>query len=116
MEHVAEHIEKAAMFILFSSQEGMPNSLIEAMSLGLPCISSDCPCGGPKDLITSGENGLLVAVKDKEALRAAILQILKNPEFAEKIGMNATKVQEKYSPEVVNKKWEKYFEKIIGVR
>jgi glycosyltransferase involved in cell wall biosynthesis len=116
VEHVAEHIEKAAMFVLFSSQEGMPNSLIEAMSLGLPCISSDCPCGGPRDLITNGENGLLVPVKDKEALKAAMLKILKDPEFADRIGRNAVKVQEKYSPGAVNKKWEKYFKKIIGVR
>ena len=116
VEHVAEHIEKAAMFVLFSSQEGMPNSLIEAMSLGLPCISSDCPCGGPKDLITNGENGLLVPVKDKEALKAAMLQILKDPEFADRLGRNAAGVQKKYSPGAVNKKWEKYFKKIIGVR
>ncbi len=116
VEHVAEHIEKAGMFVLFSSQEGMPNSLIEAMSLGLPCISSDCPCGGPRDLITNGENGLLVPVKDKEALKAAMLQIMSDHELAEKLGRNATGVQEKYSPGAVNKKWEKYFKKIIGVR
>ncbi len=108
VEHVAEHIEKATMFILFSDQEGMPNSLIEAMSLGLPCISSDCPCGGPKDLIVDGENGILVPVRDKDALKKAILQLLKDPSYADKLGANATKVQEKYSPQKVNRMWEEY--------
>ena len=108
VEHVAEHIEKATMFILFSDQEGMPNSLIEAMSLGLPCISSDCPCGGPKDLIVDGENGILVPVRDKDALKKAMLQLLKDPSYADKLGANATKVQEKFSPQKVNRMWEEY--------
>ncbi|WP_196805044.1 glycosyltransferase [Butyrivibrio sp. VCB2006] len=114
VEHVAEHIEKAAMFVLASSQEGMPNALIEAMSLGLPCISTDCPCGGPRDLIEDGKTGLLVPVADKDAMKMAILRLIKNKEMADKIGQNATYVQGEYSPEEVNRKWKEYFEEILA--
>lgn len=116
VNNVAEHIEKTSLFILASKQEGMPNALIEAMSLGLPCISTDCPCGGPKDLIISGENGLLVPVDDKDAMVNAILKVLSDKEFADKLGQKATKVQEKYDPKVANEKWEKYFERVLEGR
>lgn len=112
--HVAEHIEKAYMFILASNYEGMPNSLIEAMSLGLACISTDCPCGGPRDLIEDGVNGLLVPVGDKDAMAAAMIRILEDRELADKMGTEACKIQEKCSPEVTNTKWKKFFEKIIA--
>ena len=114
VKHVAEHIEKAYMFILASNHEGMPNSLIEAMSLGLACISTDCPCGGPKDLIQDGENGLLVPVGDKDAMAQAIYKLLEDKELADRIGKEAAKIQEKCSPEVTNEMWKKYFDKIIG--
>ena len=92
----------------------MPNSLIEAMSLGLACISTDCPCGGPKDLINDGENGLLVPVGDKDAMAPAIRKLLEDKELADRIGTEAAKIQEKCSPEVTNEMWKKYFDKIIG--
>ncbi len=116
VNNVAEHIEKASLFILASKQEGMPNALIEAMSLGLPCISTDCPCGGPKDLIISGENGLLVPVDDKDAMAEAMIKVLSDKEFADKIGQKAAEVQKKYDPKVANEKWEKYFERILEGR
>ena len=102
------------MFILASNYEGMPNSLIEAMSLGLVCISTDCPCGGPRDLIEDGVNGLLVPVGDKDAMAAAMTRILENRELADKMGAEASKIQEKCSPEVTNTKWKKFFDKIIA--
>lgn len=52
---VAERIKKAGVFVLTSDTEGMPNALIEAMVMGLPVISTDCPCGGPADLIITGK-------------------------------------------------------------
>jgi glycosyltransferase involved in cell wall biosynthesis len=52
-------------------------------------------------------------VDDKDALKEAMLKVLNNKELAEKLGKNATKVQEKYSPEASYKKWEKYFENIL---
>lgn len=51
---VPQRIRKAGLFILSSDKEGMPNALIEAMALGIPCISTDCPCGGPKVLMKTG--------------------------------------------------------------
>ena len=113
VKNVAEHIENATLFILASDQEGMPNSLIEAMSLGLPCISTDCPAGGPADLINNGENGILIPVGDDVALKEAILRVLSDKAFADKLGNSAREVQETYSPQVTNKKWKDYIEGLL---
>ena len=113
VKHVAEHIEKARIFVLASGHEGMPNSLIEAMSLGLACISTDCPCGGPKDLIEDGVNGLLIPVGDKEALTEALLKLMESEELCKCMGEEATKVQERFAPDVANAKWKEYIEGII---
>jgi glycosyltransferase involved in cell wall biosynthesis len=51
VKNVADTIKSAKLFILSSDFEGLPNSLMEAMALGIPCISTDCPCGGPKMLL-----------------------------------------------------------------
>lgn len=65
-----------ALFVLSSNYEGMPNSLIEALVLGIPCVSVDCPCGGPKDLKKRGFNICLTNVQDSDLLASAILSTL----------------------------------------
>ena len=111
---VPERIGKAYAFVLTSFTEGMPNTLIEAMSLGLACISTDCPCGGPRDLIRDGENGFLVPVNDAEALARRLAELLSDLEKAGRIGKAAAKLQQEYAPERVNAEWERYFEGIAG--
>lgn len=111
---VPERIEKAYAFVLTSFTEGMPNTLIEAMSLGLPCISTDCPCGGPKDLIEDGVNGYLVPVDDADALAKRLAELLADPKKAERIGRNAAMLQQEYLPEKVNASWENYFAGVVG--
>lgn len=106
---VAGMIEKAGIFVLSSNTEGMPNALIEAMALGIPCISTDCPCGGPKDIIQHGENGMLVPVNDSDALANALEKIMKDSALARKLGKNAVKIQELLHPDQTNRAWEEYF-------
>ena len=110
--NVAEHIYKAQIFALTSNTEGMPNSLMEAMALGLPVVSTDCPCGGPATLIEDGVNGLLVPVGDAYALADAFRKILSDSQYAQKLGDNAYKIVEELNPDKVNGEWRKYLSHI----
>lgn len=76
------------LFVLSSNAEGMPNSLMEAMAVGLPCISTDCPTG-PSNLIDNGINGVLIPVDNEEALINAISNMINNPKDAYQFGKRA---------------------------
>ncbi len=112
VSNIAQLIAKSGIFVLCSDTEGMPNALLEAMALGIPCISTDCPCGGPRDVIKDGENGLLIPVRDTNALKNALLEFMDDEEYAKSLGLEASKLQENYNPDTVNAKWEKY---LIGL-
>lgn len=98
----------AAMFVLSSDYEGLPNVLIEAMAMGLPVISTDCPSGGPANLIEDGRNGLLVPVGDENALYKAMSSIAESEELASMLGENALKIKEKLDAAVVAERWRNY--------
>lgn len=95
---------EADIYVLSSKWEGMPNSLMEAMAVGLPCISSDCETG-PSDLIENGVNGMLVTVGDRNAFAEAIQWMLENIESSIIMGQNARKtILTKCSPQESAKK------------
>ena len=114
VNNIEERIYKAGCYVLCSNEEGMPNSLLEAMSLGLPCVSTDCPCGGPAELIQDGVNGLLTPVGDVTRLEKTMLRILDNPGMSRTMGINATKIQEEFASTKVNPEWEMYLLGIIA--
>lgn len=72
------YMQKATLFVLSSLWEGSPNVLTEAMALGTPVVSTDCP-SGPGELLQDGEFGPLVPVEDEKTLAEAILHVLDNP-------------------------------------
>ena len=110
---VADKIEKASLFLLTSYSEGISNALIEAMALGLPVIATDVPSGGTQELIRQEENGLIIPAGDAKALEKAMDRLLSDREYAERLGEQAHKIQERLAPDSVNRQWQEYFEKII---
>lgn len=108
-----QRIQNAAVFVLSSDYEGMPNALMEAMAAGIPVVSTDCPCGGPAYLIKDRNCGKLVPVGDKDALLAAIISLLECPELAEEMAENAMQRMKEFYPERVYRKWDAYIQKFI---
>lgn len=92
---VKSKIMNARCFVLSSISEGMPNSLMEAMSIGLPVVSTDCDFG-PRSLIVDGKNGLLVKNSNHIELSDAIRKVLADNEFSKNIGLNARQSMKKY--------------------
>jgi len=104
----------AKMFVLSSDYEGMPNALLEALAIGVPSISTDCPCGGPRTVIKSGENGLLVPVGDQKEMGLAIQKLLENAEYAKALGNKARKSAQAYQTDRVFAQWKNYVERVIN--
>jgi len=77
---VDELLAAADVFVLPSREEGMSLALLEAMAAGLPVIASDIP--GNRQLITHGQQGLLVPLDDATVLASTLLQVLKEPQWA----------------------------------
>lgn len=103
---IHERIINSAMYVSSSDYEGLSNSMIEAMALGLPCIATDCPCGGARMMIHSYENGILVPVRDVNALYQAMKYIIENPQQAVFMSKNAMQVKQALAADNVTADWE----------
>lgn len=111
--NIEQYLFDASMFVLSSDYEGVSNALIEAMALGLPVISTDCPCGGSAMLIDDGVNGLLTPVGDEQALASAMRKMILDKSFSQKLGNRAKEVREIVHPQAVFSLWESYIHEVI---
>ena len=102
---IQEHIKDAALFVLSSDYEGIPNALIEAMAIGLPCISTDCSPGGARELINDGENGIIVDCGNSDALAKAMVSLLEDRKKAQEMGINAKKICRRADKDLVCDRW-----------
>lgn len=91
--NVNEQIRDSSMFVLSSDYEGVSNSMIEALAMGIPVIATDCPIGGSRTYIQDGVNGLLVPTGDAEQMAAAMKKLVQNPDLAKSMSENAAKIR-----------------------
>lgn len=108
-----DKIVDASLFVLSSDYEGMPNALMEAMALGIPSISTDWKPGGVSEIITNGENGIIVKANSVNYLAKAILYMIENQEEANATGKRAKQICYTHSTDIIYKKWEEFVIKII---
>ena len=103
----------ADMFVMSSQREGLPMVLMEAMSCGLPVVSTDV--GGIAEIIRNHETGLLIEPKRSDLLAQAIENILNSSDDGESLGRRARKVIiEKYSLAAVAESYARLYERIVS--
>ena len=105
--NVEEKLSSAKLFVLSSDYEGLPNALMEAMAVGVPCVSTDCPSGGPKTLIIDNQQGLLIRCNDAEKMAEAIKQVLSDSS-AEAMGLAAKERAQVFRGENILRQWEEF--------
>lgn len=104
-------VNRADVFVLSSDLEGMPNALMEAMAMGVPCVSTRCDMG-PEELIENRENGILVEVGNTQQIADSMLEIINNPELSDKLSANARELLKTNSIDAISKKWLEFLNKI----
>jgi GalNAc-alpha-(1->4)-GalNAc-alpha-(1->3)-diNAcBac-PP-undecaprenol alpha-1,4-N-acetyl-D-galactosaminyltransferase len=111
--NVMEEINNASIFAFSSDYEGLPNALIEAMALGLPCISTDFTPGGASMLIVNFKNGVLAPIGDDKKFAEGLSYLLSNKEKAIEMGSRAQKIVERVNEENIIAEWEKFISTVL---
>lgn len=101
---IQSKMQNASIFVLSSIFEGFGLVIVEAMSCGLPVVSYDCPCG-PKDIITEGEDGILVELKNEKQLASNINLLIENKKLRKQMADNAIIKSEIYNIKNITSMW-----------
>ena len=104
-DNIFQDMLKSAVYVSSSDYEGMSNSMLEALAMGIPSVVTDCPIGGARMVIRNEVNGILVPVGDETAMSEGIRKILSDSEFAERIGKEACKIREELPIEKIAERW-----------
>lgn len=116
VDDIAGRLNNSKIFVLSSIYEGMPNALMEAMAMGLPCISTDCPCGGPRSLINNNINGILIKNNSQESLGKAMQYLISNKDIRVKLSKNAVAIRKTNSIDENAVLWYKMIRNVLGVK
>ena len=101
---IHQQIKDAEIFVLSSNYEGMSNALLEAMMMGLPCISTDC--AGANEAIINGVDGFIVPIGNKEKMIEAIEKLISDKDLRDLFSVNTKIHAKQFEVNSVVEKWE----------
>jgi glycosyltransferase involved in cell wall biosynthesis len=110
---IGEQMAAASVFALSSRFEGFPMVLLEAMSVGLPVVSFDCPTG-PREIVEHRRNGLLVPEGDVHALAAALAEMIEDGELRRRCAAGALETASRYSLDAIGPRWDELIERLAA--
>lgn len=102
--NLQETMQAYSMYLMTSHTECFPMVLLEALSVGLPCISYACPTG-PSHIITPDQDGYLVSNQNQEAFVEKVLFLIRNAEIRTQMGAKAKQNVLRYAPDKVMNHW-----------
>jgi glycosyltransferase involved in cell wall biosynthesis len=100
-----EEFSNSSLYVMSSRKEGFPMVLLEAMGVGLPVVSYDCPTG-PRDIIRDGVDGYVVPDGDGDALAAAMSRLMNDPDARRSFGSAAVEGAARYDLAAIAERWE----------
>lgn len=112
-DNVEKEIFHASASVLTSDYEGIPNALIEALSIGVPSVSTDCSPGGAALLIKDGENGFLVPRGDVNAIAEKLSLVVSDTNISKRFSENGPQIITEFSEDVIADKWELFLKNIV---
>ncbi|CAM3635100.1 hypothetical protein GCM10009799_26270 [Nocardiopsis rhodophaea] len=112
---ITDEFAKASVVAVSSEQEGFGMTIVEAFSVGVPVVSFECPFG-PRELITHGHNGLLVADQDVDALSAGLLRLVEDADERRRMGAATAATVAEYHIDAVTARWERYLDGHLSQR
>lgn len=108
---VHPHVAEASIFVSSSDYEGMSNSMLEALGIGIPCVCTDCPIGGARMFIKNGQNGLLVPVNDTAKMADALIRMIEDKELRLRCYENADAIRSELNETKIFERWKGIIEK-----
>ena len=109
----AATLGRGDLFVLSSRYEGFGLALVEAMSVGLPVIATDCP-SGPSEVVHPGEDGRLVPAENVTALAGAMAQLMADAAERRRLGENARAAAQRFQLSSVTRSWEQVIDACLG--
>lgn len=102
-------LQNGGIYVSSSDWEGISNSLVEAMAMGIPTVATDCPMGGSRMFINNMKNGILVPMNDKSAIVEAMCYVADHADAVLKMSKNAMEIREKIAVEKIAGQWLELF-------
>lgn len=112
-ENPFKYMAAADLFVLSSLFEGFGNVIVEAMACGVPVVATDCPYG-PREIITDGENGILVELGSAPALAQAILRVLGDSKLRNRLAENGKQRAQDFEARSIADSYGELFMRVAG--